>query len=173
MDGFPAGPATAGNRKYKEKSAILQFRLPILGVFFLLQLLLPFRYLLYPGDVRWTEEGYRFAWRVMLVEKSGTATFRVHDPATGRSGEVTNSDYLTPFQEKQMAIQPDLVLQFAHHIAEKYREAYGIADPLVTVDCWVSLNGRPSRRLIDPDVDLAKIKDGMRRKEWVLPFEKE
>ena len=43
--------------------------LPGLVVLFLgIQFLLPLRHLLYPGNVNWTEEGFRFAWRVMLVE---------------------------------------------------------------------------------------------------------
>ena len=56
----------------------------MLGIFFLIQVLLPFRYLLYPGELFWTEEGYRFSWRVMLMEKAGHATFYVHDPETGQ-----------------------------------------------------------------------------------------
>ena len=43
--------------------------------FFVLQLLLPLRYLLYPGKLFWTEQGYRFSWRVMLIEKAGYAQF--------------------------------------------------------------------------------------------------
>ena len=34
-----------------------------------------FPYLLYPGNLLWTEQGYRFSWRVMLMEKSGTCFF--------------------------------------------------------------------------------------------------
>ena len=30
-------------------------------------LYLAWRYLAYPGDLFWTEEGFRFSWRVMLV----------------------------------------------------------------------------------------------------------
>lgn len=143
----------------------------LLGAYFLLQLLLPFRYLLYPGNVLWTEEGYRFAWRVMLVEKAGQATFTVTDPETGRQTEVINADYLTLFQEKQMAIQPDFILQFAHFLADEYRERYGMEHPVVTVDSHVALNGRVSRRLIDPEVNLAKCRDGFAPKSWVLRYE--
>lgn len=139
--------------------------------FFAFQLLFPLRYLAYPGPVQWTEEGYRFGWRVMLVEKSGQATFYVEDPATGRRGEVRNSDYLTPFQEKQLAIQPDFILQYAHFLARTYHEEYGIAYPRVTVDSYVALNGRPSRRFIDPTVDLAAERDTWQPKTWILTFE--
>src|SRR6185312_13548422 len=52
----------------------------LLTVYVVLQLVLPFRYLLYPGTLYWTEEGYRFSWRVMLMEKWGTAFFYIKDP---------------------------------------------------------------------------------------------
>ena len=49
----------------------------VVGLFITVQLLLPFRYLMYPGELFWTEEGYRFSWRVMLMEKAGYAQFIV------------------------------------------------------------------------------------------------
>ena len=48
-----------------------QVRLSILFTFFALQISLPFRYLMYPGELFWTEEGFRFSWSVMLIEKAG------------------------------------------------------------------------------------------------------
>jgi len=144
---------------------------PLLTIYIILQVLLPFRYLCYPGNVLWHEQGYRFAWRVMLVEKSGQATFFVHDTESGRKGEVVNTDYLTPYQAKQMAIQPDLILQFAHYLETIYKEKYGIKDATVTVESFVALNGRPSQRFIDPNVDLTTLQDSFAPKSWILPFE--
>ncbi len=136
------------------------------------QTLMPLRHLLYPGSCLWTEEGYRFSWRVMLVEKSGHATFRVSDKAQGRHTEIRNNQYLTDFQEKQMSIQPDFILQFAHRIAEEYRTKHGMSDPIVRVDAFVSLNGRSSRRLIDPKVNLAKERASLYPKSWILARDK-
>lgn len=143
---------------------------PAFAFYFAIQIVMPFRYLLYPGNTCWTEEGYRFSWRVMLVEKSGQATFYVSDPETGRRGEVTNRTFLTSYQEKQMAIQPDLILQYAHYLEKIYQIEYNIKDPLITVDSYVALNGRASQRFIDPKVDLTEIQDGFKHKNWVLPF---
>ncbi len=98
---------------------------PVLIISFVFQLLSPLRYLFYDSNVLWSEEGYRFAWQVMLVEKVGQATFYVKDAKTGRQSEVDNSSYLTGYQEKQMAIQPDLILQFAHRLAEEYKKNMG------------------------------------------------
>ncbi|MBO6517062.1 MAG: HTTM domain-containing protein [Bacteroidia bacterium] len=138
---------------------------PALMVYFTVQLLLPLRHWLYPGNVLITEEGYRFSWRVMLLEKSGLATFTVTDPKSGRSSEVDNSLYLTSFQEKQMSIQPDFILQYAHFIADQYKDR--IDDPVVTVNAHVNLNGRSSKRFIDQHANLAQIETSLHSKTWV------
>ncbi|MFK8005573.1 MAG: HTTM domain-containing protein [Saprospiraceae bacterium] len=149
-----------------------QILLPFLVVYMLLQIMIPFRHFLYPSNVFWSEEGYRFSWRVMLVEKSGQTTFTLKDPKTNRQTEIINSRYLTPFQEKQMSIQPDFILQFAHYLKYEYQRTHGINNPIITVDSHVALNGRVSQRFIDPSVNLAKIKDDFLPKKWILDFEK-
>ncbi|HLP96330.1 MAG TPA: HTTM domain-containing protein [Saprospiraceae bacterium] len=140
-----------------------------LFLFFAFQLLFPWRYLVYPGNIFWTEEGYRFCFRVMLMEKAGTATFFVKDARTGREGEVVNSDFLNAHQEKQMAMQPDMILQFAHFLQQHY-EKQGLANPSVRAEVYVTLNGRPSQLLIDPQVDLTKIRDGWSHKTWITEY---
>lgn len=142
----------------------------ILILHFSIQLLLPFRYALYPGNLFWTEEGFRFSWRVMLMEKAGTCFFYVTDPKTGGTDEVSPSEYLTRQQEKMMSTQPDMILQFAHHLEKIYTQK-GIANPKVRVESYVSLNGRGSRLFIDPNVNLVAERESFRHKEWILPFE--
>ena len=141
-------------------------------LFFAVQLLLPLRFLAYPGKLFWTEQGYRFSWRVMLVEKSGQVTFTVVDRADGRRTEIANGDYLTRFQEKQMAVQPDFILQFAHHLADTYRTQHGFAEPAVYAEAYVSLNGRRARRFVDPRVNLAAVQDGWAHKDWIVDWQK-
>ena len=140
-----------------------------LSLYFAFQLLFPWRYLLYDGNMFWTEEGYRFGWRVMLMEKAGTALFYVKDSRTGREGVVNNAEFLNPHQEKQMAMQPDLILQYAHFLADHYA-GQGVHEPQVRAEVYVTLNGHPSRLLIDPEVDLAQLEDGWRQKDWVTAW---
>lgn len=135
---------------------------------FALQVVIPLRSLAYPGDLFWTEQGFRFSWRVMLMEKAGYAVFDVHDPQSGRTWEVAPYEHLTPNQEKMMATQPDMILQFAHHLEALYR-AQGLDDVSVSARAYVTLNGRPSRLLVDPDVDLTRIATGPQPRSWVLP----
>ncbi len=141
----------------------------LLIVHFVFQILFPWRYLLYPGNLFWTEEGYRFSWRVMLMEKAGTATFYVKDSATGKEGVVVNSEFLNPHQEKQMAMQPDMILQYAHFLADHYQQK-GMTNPQVRAEVYVTLNARPSQLLIDPKVNLAEIHDSFAHKKWILPY---
>lgn len=143
----------------------------LLAIYVALQLVLPFRFLLYPGTLLWTEEGYRFSWRVMLMEKSGTAFFYIKDPATGRKGEVDNSKFLTPYQERMMSTQPDMMVQYARYLKDLYSKK-GIKDPIVTAECYVTLNGSGSRLYIDTTVDLARQTDDFSPKKWILPFHK-
>jgi hypothetical protein len=145
--------------------------LPILKytiyTFFIFQILFPWRFLCYPGSMYWTEQGYRFGWRVMLMEKAGTATFYIKDKHSGREGSVVNSEFLCGHQEKQMAMQPDMILQFAHFLKNHY-QTQGIDNPSVRVEAYVTLNGKPSQLLIDPQLDLTQIKDGWSDKKWII-----
>ena len=47
----------------------------IVSVFFAIQIALPLRSVFYPDNIMWHEQGYRFSWRVMLMEKIGYTTF--------------------------------------------------------------------------------------------------
>ncbi len=159
-----------------ESSGAVAYRLtsrlmyPILVLFFTIQLLMPFRYLMYEAPLFWAEQGYRFSWRVMLMEKAGAATFRVED-SEGRIEYVSNYDHLTAQQEKMMATQPDMILQYAHHLAAHYT-AQGWIEPRVYCDSRVSLNGRRSQPLVDTNVNLAAEPRGWREKKWIMKFDK-
>jgi len=139
----------------------------VVGALLLVQLALPLRHWLYPGDRLWTEEGFRFAWHVMVAEKTGTAEFLVTDPASGRTWTVAPSADLTPLQEKQMAFQPDLIWQYAQHLERRFQAA-GYPDVEVRAETYVSVNGRPGAPLVDPTVDLTAVRRGLGPKPWVL-----
>ena len=146
-----------------------RFILPILSLFFILQIIFPLRSIFYPGELLWTEQGYRFSWRVMLIEKAGYTTFKVVDNSSNKFQLVDNMEFLTPFQEKQMSFQPDMILEYAHYLGATF-EKRGFKDVSVYADSYVTLNGRPSKRFIDPKVDLLKQKNDLKHKTWILPL---
>ena len=150
--------------------------------FFIIQLLLPFRYLLYPGKLFWTEQGFRFSWRVMLIEKAGYAQFYVHEPKEDRKMVIQNCNYLTPQQEKMMSTQPDMILQYAHFLSDEFKDSTILesdgetinlgSNPKITANIQVSLFNKGSRTFIDPNINLASTNRGFKNKDWILPYEK-
>ncbi len=149
-----------------------QFKKPVtlfLAIFFFIQIINPFRYVLYPGELFWTEEGYRFSWRVMLMEKMGISTFKIVNRETGAFFYVDNKDFLTPFQEKQMSFQPDFILEYAHYLGDHF-SSQGHENVQVFVESYVALNGRLSMPFIDKSVDLYAQKESFKPKFWILPF---
>lgn len=140
-----------------------------LAVYFTLQVLLPLQSWWFPGDVSWTEEGYRMSWRMMLRTKDGSARFIVTDPKSGETWTIYPRRRLRPKQADRIATRPDMIWQFAQRLAREYRER-GI-DPVIRVDAKVSLNGRPRQPFIDPDYDMAKAEwHYFSHDEWVLPL---
>jgi hypothetical protein len=138
----------------------------IIAAHVVVQLALPLRHLAYPGDVLWNEDGMRFAWHVLIREKHGNVQF-VAAFADGKRLEIPPRNYLTPRQDREMAGQPDLILQLARAIgrdlhARGYR---GFALHAITA---VSLNGRAPAPMIDPRVDLLAVRD-LGERTWVLP----
>lgn len=139
-----------------------------LGVWAVFHLAMPLRTHLYGGNVLWHEQGMRWSWRVMVREKNGAVSYRVRMDGDDRERRVEPSRYLNREQEMEFAGQPDLILQLAHRIRDDL-EAEGHRDVQVRADAWVSLNGRPSTRMIDPEADLARIEDGVAPAAWILP----
>lgn len=127
------------------------------------QVLFPLRYLIYPGNVLWTREGHDFSWRMKLAGTSSQATFHVTNPQTKETWNI----YLDP---NRSACLPDLILQLAHRIQADWKKDKG-QDVEVRVTFYCSLNGRTPQLYIDPNVDLTKIKDSFKHKDWIMPFD--
>jgi hypothetical protein len=156
------------NYTFKHRKLIV----PFLLTFLLFQLLFPFRYFFYPGELFWNEEGYRFSWRVMLIEKAGYASFKIVDSKTGKFFYVQNNDFLSPLQEKQMSTQPDFILEYAHYLGDHFKKD-GHKNIQVFVESYVGLNGRLSKLFVNPEVDLYKEKETFKHKNWILPYNNE
>ncbi len=147
-------------------------------VFVVVQLLVPFRYLLYPGNLFWTEEGFRFSWRVMLIHKEGNANFYVKDQQTGREIELNNSTYLTESQIDQMATQPDMILQYAKFLEHEFsgkvltfgNQTFHLNKVSVHAQIFVSLNGRNSQLFVAKKHNLAALPYNLSHRNWIEPF---
>jgi len=174
---FPKGFETSEKPFRLKKNRVLK---SFLILYISLQLFIPFRHILYPGDLFWNEEGFRFSWRVMLMHKEGHATFYLHDKKTGRESEIDNSQFLTKTQEDQMATQPDMIIQYAKMLKNHFdgktlvygEHSFEIKDPAIYARIYVSVNGRPSQLFVDKKQDLSLQPYNLCHRNWLEPYKK-
>jgi vitamin K-dependent gamma-carboxylase len=144
---------------------------PLTAIFaahFALQIVLPLRMHFYPGDPCWTEQGFRFAWHVMVMEKAGDVHFKVRDATSGQTWVVSPEDFLTRSQARIMAATPDMILSAAHMIHDDFARR-GFTNVEVRAEVFASLHGSGSRRLVNPHIDLAREQDTLAPYHWVYP----
>jgi hypothetical protein len=179
------------------------------------QTLVPFRHLLYPGNVSWTEEGHRFAWHMKLRSKVADrfeltatdvdgrvfywypSTRTIIDEASGlpyrdaRTREPVIEEYfafeatdadgdrlditdparnaITSKQIHGITTKPDMLLQYAHFLGQRLREA-GYEPVRLSARVSASLNNRPPQYLVDPEVNLLEVKRSLAHADWIMPL---
>ena len=136
-------------------------------VWFVIQLILPIRHHFIKGNVFWTEEAHRMSWRMMLRSKGGYASFKIKNLNSGKTERVDLKKYLTTKQRRNL-LKPDGIWQFTQILKNEY------ASKGIPIEIYarvkVSLNGRTPAFLIDPELDLTRIKwDYFSHNEWILP----
>lgn len=145
--------------------------LALLAVWFTIQLLVPWRHLLYEGNVDWTEEGTRFAWRMMLHDKWSALQITLVDPRTKQTRPFDPRAFLSQRQIDKMSYEPELLRQFAQHVASLAAESE-LGRQEVHAFVLTSLNGREPQLLVDPTVDLGAEPFRWRRQPWIMPLTK-
>lgn len=141
-----------------------------LAAYLAVQVLLPFRHVLYPGWVDWTEEGHQFAWRMKLRDKRGELRFLAADPAGGPPVELVGvEEVLTANQRNMLRHDPELIRQLAHRLQQGLAGA-GLAGRTVRVASDISLNGRPPQPLVDPATDLGSVPPARGAAPWIAPL---
>ena len=162
-------PVDAASLPFSRRRSLI---VTVLAVHVAIQIFLPLRQHLYPGNTSWTHEGHRWAWRMKLVPKSLTSIriFTV-DPDTGQTIELNdNIQYaVAPWQRERMGRQPDLLLQFVHDLDAKLTEKLGRDFPIYA-DVRVTMDGNLAQPLIDPTVDLSKERWELGPASWIAPY---
>lgn len=166
LRGWRAGPAPVCAPPPARLGRSERVTLGLVCAYLAWQLLFPLRHWLYPGDVAWTEEGHKFAWRMKLRDKHGSVRFFAHDPVTRETMEIDPRPHLERWQYEEMSARPEMIHQFARHLAGQLR-AQGREGLEIHVVAWMSLNGRARRLLIDPEVDLAAARPSLRPAPWI------
>lgn len=146
------------------KNLNTKFFLVFFVPFFIVQLVLPLRHHFIKGDVLFTEEGHRLAWRMMLRERKGTLNIKVVDKKTGLTHYHNYASELTPKQVKLLSNSPDIIWQYCQKLKKEAKKPISIF-----VECSVSINRRPYYKLIDEKTDMATAKfDYFGHNEWIL-----
>jgi len=153
----------------ESRTGIPRIFLFFIGLYTAVHLVLPFRHLIYPGVTNWHEEGHYFAWRMMLRQKITRIQINVSHPVTGEQRYADPADYLNSSQFKVFAGNPEMILLFVHHI-DRLVQSSAEFDPKITAIIQVSLNGRPFRELVDPNLDLSEIAPYQPSYHWIKPF---
>lgn len=144
----------------------------VLALFFAFHLLFPARAWLYPGIAAWTGDGYRFAWREMLDDKSCDAQYTVKDPATGQTWNAVPRVEIAGFQLRELAVRPDLLPQFARRLQTQWLHRHEVQNAQVFARIKCSLNSRPPQLLLDPELDLTQVERSLGPTEWVTKGDK-
>lgn len=106
-----------------------------------------------------------------IYDRQATGGFIVTDRQTGDSWRVDPDYFLTPRQTDKMMVRPDLIRQFAGHLASLWQEQG--RDVMVRAEICKSLNGRPCQIFIDPAADLTLVDRSLFAADsWVLPLNK-
>lgn len=166
-----AAPAPPPKQRARKKPAQPYSKpaVAVLGAFFFLQIFLPLRHFLYPGNASWTDEGQRFAWRMMLRAKRANGRFIAVDRFTKMQQGIYPARYLDREQLEIMWLDPDMIVQFAHFTEEQLlRQGWQV--PEVRTSVHASLNGRRAQLLVDPNVNLAAESRTLLPKKWILPL---
>ena len=140
----------------------------LLTSYFIVQLLLPLRHHFIQDNVLWTEEGHRMSWRMMLRTKGGIANYKVIDKSSNKEIPIKTNTYLSKKQMRHASTKPDVIWQFAQYLKKDFK-AKGI-DIEVYVNTRISVNGKPLKPLINPEIDLASVKwNAFKHSDWILP----
>src|SRR6185503_112930 len=134
-------------------------------IYVIAQLWLPLRPYLQAQPAAWTGSGFNLAWQVMIAEKTGYVEFLARDPMTGERWQLPTKEILTPRQYTMMAQDPDLIRAMAQHLTRTLKVQGRNVE--IRCDAFAALNGRPTQRLVDPDVSFA----GALPSRWIVPLE--
>jgi vitamin K-dependent gamma-carboxylase len=135
-----------------------------------LQIVVPLRHYLYPGNVSWTEEGQLFAWQMKVRDKRGRLAMTAENRNTGQIVECPVSVWLPGWQRYAAISNPALLQQFAQYAATRIGEEEGWADVAIRAKVEVSLNGRPRYLIVHPELDLTSVGRTLPPKPWILPM---
>jgi hypothetical protein len=144
---------------------------PWLLAYFMIQLLLPFRYHLIGSDVDWTGQASFFSWRMKSYTKQCEIKFFYQSDAAQPKQEYKMGRIINTMQIDKMAQHANMIYQFIQFIKKDLKRKEGLTNPIITADVKIAFNGRSPQNFIDPKQNLTHVEfSSFSRPNWVLPL---
>ncbi len=141
-------------------------------VYVLVQVILPFRHLLYENNVDWSGKGQRFAWRMKIMYKEPDMHFYLVEENSDQKKEVNVGNFLNTKQYTNLIYYPDFIPTVAKYIKEEAIRR-GMKNPKVVADFKIGFMGGEKQHLLDQDLDLTKVTfKPFGKSDWILPLKK-
>ena len=162
--------------------------------FLILQIILPFRHLLFKGHVDYNGIGQRFSWRMKSMCKTptteGIIQFSVIEKQSkkqiahfhllnmqeqfAQSG-IHENLYLTENQITKLLYYPDLIPVFTKEIesiiSNHTRKNYNVKlNFIISANCHIKFMERPSQALINTSIDLTEV-SSLNTNKWLNNLE--
>jgi vitamin K-dependent gamma-carboxylase len=131
-----------------------------------LQLFLPLRHHLYPGDWIWTRDGEYFSWTMKLNVRAGAIKLLIQEP-NGQENEAPLYAFLTAKQIDRLSYTPEMVVRVNDLVVRALKPGMHAR--------WISrisINGRPYQDYVIGDAaELAKHRVSLLPTKYLHPFE--
>ncbi|KAH7639750.1 vitamin k-dependent gamma-carboxylase-like isoform x1 [Dermatophagoides farinae] len=143
-------------------------------LYIIIQLTLPFAFLIFRGYNTWTTGIYGYNWDMMVHNWNHLHTqikIRAHD----RRNNETIIRYLDSeswTHNNRWTHHADMAKQFARCVEQKLRMNNDYYEHIeLYLDVWTSLNGRFAQRIFDPNVDLIRAQwSPFEMADWIIPI---
>lgn len=161
----------AGNERVPKRRG-MSWILGFVIVYTSLQILIPFRHLLYKRDLQWTHEGVDFCWRMMADHHETDGSITIEDPQT-KDVYLHSPGTLLNRKQLVMVNNPYMLIQYIQFLKGYLKQHSNIRNPIIRADIQVSVNGRPFQNMYDPTYNLSEATySPFKDVKWINPLKK-
>lgn len=167
VTGYLNRPVTRSELLGEEASTLVKIGF---GLFFLIQVLLPFRHYAIPGNVSWTGEGEYFSWRMRMPHKD-LVKFETVIIDNKNKGYITPNMKMSKSHMKALTHHPKNIYYVKQFMLENLPDDLTADDVEIRVLMAVSMNGYPPQLVFDETKDMSKIElKTFQHNDFILPF---
>ena len=155
------------NKKPKIEFNIYPLKQNLIICFLIIQLILPFRHILFKGYVDYNGIGQRFSWRMKIMYKESKINYFITNNISKEKYSVNIRPMLTNKQFNNLKYYPDLIIPLAKKIKLEAKEKFNIQNAKVTCEYKTKFMGGEEHLLFSPELDLAKMDEKIKVNKWL------